>query len=83
VRLEGLGKLKKFIRLTWFRTHDLPACSIVPRALRYRVHPVAIRQQELKNAKFFNAVVKNGFQLVVVMLDVCDFKIFSTKTGGM
>jgi hypothetical protein len=30
VRLEGLGKLKKFNDLIRNRTHDLPACSIVP-----------------------------------------------------
>jgi hypothetical protein len=29
VRLEGLGQLKK-IHLIGTRTHDLPACSIVP-----------------------------------------------------
>jgi hypothetical protein len=30
VRLEGLGKLKKFSDLIGTRNHDLPACSIVP-----------------------------------------------------
>jgi hypothetical protein len=30
MRLEGLGKLKKFNDLIENRTHDLPACSIVP-----------------------------------------------------
>jgi hypothetical protein len=30
VRLEGLGKLKKKIHVIGTRTHDLPACSIVP-----------------------------------------------------
>jgi hypothetical protein len=30
VQLEGLGKLKKFNNLIGTRTHDLPACSIVP-----------------------------------------------------
>jgi hypothetical protein len=30
VRLEGLGKLKKLIDFMQSRTHDLPACSIVP-----------------------------------------------------
>jgi hypothetical protein len=30
MRLEGLGQLKK-IHLIGTRTHDLPACSIVPR----------------------------------------------------
>jgi hypothetical protein len=29
-RLEGLGKLKKSNDLIGDRTHDLPACSIVP-----------------------------------------------------
>jgi hypothetical protein len=32
VRLEGLGKLKKFNTLIGSQTHDLPACSIVPQA---------------------------------------------------
>jgi hypothetical protein len=31
VRLEGLGKLKKFIDFIGSRTSDLPACSIVPK----------------------------------------------------
>jgi hypothetical protein len=41
VSLEGLGKLKKFIHLIGSPTGDLPACSIVPQRLRYRVpsHP--------------------------------------------
>jgi hypothetical protein len=30
VRLEGLGKSKKFIHLIGSQTRDLPACSIVP-----------------------------------------------------
>jgi hypothetical protein len=30
VWLEGLGQLKKKIHLIGTRTHDLPACSIVP-----------------------------------------------------
>jgi hypothetical protein len=30
VQLEGLGNLKKTIDLIGTRTHDLPACSIVP-----------------------------------------------------
>jgi hypothetical protein len=30
VRLEGLGKLRKIIHLIGSRTHDLPACKIVP-----------------------------------------------------
>jgi hypothetical protein len=30
VRLEGLGKFKKFIHLIGSRTRDLSACSIVP-----------------------------------------------------
>jgi hypothetical protein len=30
VRLEGLGKLKKFNMLIGSQTHNLPACSIVP-----------------------------------------------------
>jgi hypothetical protein len=36
---EGLGKLKEFIHLIGSRTRDLPACSIVPQPLRYRVPP--------------------------------------------
>jgi hypothetical protein len=35
VRLEGLGKVRKFYHLIGFR--DLPDCSIVPQQLRYRV----------------------------------------------
>jgi hypothetical protein len=37
VRSEGLGKLKTFIRLIGSRPLDLPACSIVPQPLRYRM----------------------------------------------
>jgi hypothetical protein len=37
LRPEGLGKLKKCIHLIGSRTHDFPACSIVPSPLRYRV----------------------------------------------
>jgi hypothetical protein len=35
--LEGIGKLKKFIHLIRSRTRDLPARSIIPQQLRYRV----------------------------------------------
>jgi hypothetical protein len=35
VRPERLGKLKKFVHL--IGTRDLPACTIVPQPLRYRV----------------------------------------------
>jgi hypothetical protein len=34
VWLKGLDKLKKFIHLIGYRTHDLPACSIVTQPLR-------------------------------------------------
>jgi hypothetical protein len=37
MRPKGLGKLKKCIHLIGFRTHNLPACSIVPQPLRYRL----------------------------------------------
>jgi hypothetical protein len=37
VRPEGLGKSKEFIHLVGSRTRDLPACSLVPYPLRYRV----------------------------------------------
>jgi hypothetical protein len=37
VRPEGLDKFKKFIQLTEFRTRVLPAYSIIPQQLRYRV----------------------------------------------
>jgi hypothetical protein len=36
-RLEGLGKLKNFVHLIGARTRVLPACSMVPQPLRYRV----------------------------------------------
>jgi hypothetical protein len=32
VRLEGLGKLKKFNDLIGSQTRDLPACSIAPQS---------------------------------------------------
>jgi hypothetical protein len=35
MRLEGLGKLKKFIHLIGSRTRDLPAYITVPQPLRY------------------------------------------------
>jgi hypothetical protein len=35
VRLRVLLKLKNFIHPIGSRTHDLPACSIVPQSLRY------------------------------------------------
>jgi hypothetical protein len=34
---EGLGKLKKLFHLIETRTRNLPACSIVPQLLSYRV----------------------------------------------
>jgi hypothetical protein len=37
VRPEGLGKLIKIINLIGSRTHDLPACSIMPHPLSYRI----------------------------------------------
>jgi hypothetical protein len=33
VHSEGLDKLEKFIHPTGSRTHDLPACSIVPQPI--------------------------------------------------
>jgi hypothetical protein len=36
VRPEQLGKLMKLSYHIFFRTRDLPACSIVPQPLRYR-----------------------------------------------
>jgi hypothetical protein len=42
VRPEGLEKLKKFIHLIGSCICDLPAFSIVPQPLRYRVTPVVI-----------------------------------------
>jgi hypothetical protein len=44
VRPEGLGKLKKSIDLMGSRTDSLPACSIVPQPLRYRMPPLGIRK---------------------------------------
>jgi hypothetical protein len=38
MRREGLGKLRK-IHLIGTPSRDLPACSIVPQPLRYRVSP--------------------------------------------
>jgi hypothetical protein len=38
VRPEGLSKLKTFIHLIGSRILDLPACSIFPSRLCYRVH---------------------------------------------
>jgi hypothetical protein len=37
VRPEGLGKLIKFIHLIEYRTHDLPASSLVAKLLRCQV----------------------------------------------
>jgi hypothetical protein len=33
----GLSKFKKLINFIWSRTRDLPACSIVPSPLHYRM----------------------------------------------
>jgi hypothetical protein len=38
VQPEGLGKFEK-IHLIGMRSHDLPACSIVPQPLRYHMPP--------------------------------------------
>jgi hypothetical protein len=46
VRLEGLGKLKKFIHLMATRTRDLPACSKVPKPLCFRVPPFNLVEGE-------------------------------------
>jgi hypothetical protein len=35
--MEGLGKLKKFVRLIGSRIRDHPVCTIVPQPLRYCV----------------------------------------------
>jgi hypothetical protein len=37
MRPEGLGKLIKFKYLIGSRTRDLPACSMMPHPLRYRM----------------------------------------------
>jgi hypothetical protein len=37
LRLEGLGKLKKCNELIGSGTRDLPACSVVPQPLSYRM----------------------------------------------
>jgi hypothetical protein len=41
VHPEGLGKLKKLIHRIGSRTRDLPACSVMPQPLYYRVPLVA------------------------------------------
>jgi hypothetical protein len=54
VRLEGLGKFKnKFIHLIGSRTRDLPACSIVPQQLSYRV-PRWRKQEPQKISKYLS-----------------------------
>jgi hypothetical protein len=47
MRPEGLGKLKEFIHLIGSRTRDLPACSIMPQPLRYRVPSLLSTRTEL------------------------------------
>jgi hypothetical protein len=42
VRLEGLGKLKKSNDLIGTRSHDLPACSIVPQPTTLQRAPIYI-----------------------------------------
>jgi hypothetical protein len=48
VRLEGLGQLKK-IHLIGTRTHDLPACSIVPQPTTL---PHALHHKGIGDFKF-------------------------------
>jgi hypothetical protein len=42
VQLEGLGKLKKYIHYIWSQIRGLPACSIVPQPIHYRVCQILI-----------------------------------------
>jgi hypothetical protein len=49
VRPEGLGKLIKIIHLIGSRTRDLPACSIVPQPLRYRVSKEHVKYEKAMN----------------------------------
>jgi hypothetical protein len=54
VRLEGLGKLKKFNNFIGFRTCNLPACSIVLQPLRYS------RSYQLSNCGYFRETKAAG-----------------------
>jgi hypothetical protein len=52
VRPERFGKLKKFIHLFGSQTRDLPAFSIVPKPLCYRVPPINLYILLIFNALF-------------------------------
>jgi hypothetical protein len=54
VRLEGLGKLKKFNDLIGNRTCDLPACSIMPQPTTLPRDPYnGMRLQNYLNMSFY------------------------------
>jgi hypothetical protein len=44
MRLEGLGKFKKFVHLIGTRINDLPVCSIVPRHYCYNAIKIPYRK---------------------------------------
>jgi hypothetical protein len=56
-RLEGLGKLIKCIRIIVSRTLELPACSIVPQPLSYRV-PLLNPEYRIKNRQELGCILK-------------------------
>jgi hypothetical protein len=64
VRLEGLGNLKKIIYLIGSRTSDLPACSIVPQPLLYRV---PLLHKMCLNCTGLSMVQQNGFVVNVIL----------------
>jgi hypothetical protein len=47
VRLEGLGKLKKFNGHIGIRPHSFAACNTAPQPLRYRVPLILLEQRHV------------------------------------
>jgi hypothetical protein len=49
VRLQGLGKLKKFNDLIGNRTRDLPAYTIIPQTTTLPGEPICPYEKSLRN----------------------------------
>jgi hypothetical protein len=74
-RPEALGKLEK-IHLIGTRSHDLPACTIVPQPLRYRVKKIH-NGYERERANFFQFCGVTERIVFVQFLDICTLRMWA------
>jgi hypothetical protein len=71
VRPEGLGKFKIFVYLIGSRTLNLPARSIVPQPLRYRV-PLVKENFQTKSAQWVCLDSSSSSLKRLIIQDLCN-----------